>query len=318
MGNKSDCSINIPENAYQEPLRWLENLELEQLQNWLEDTLCSESPEPIWVPFGVNYARYLADCLIESERLSVNIPRILPNLVGSWNIGKPTSYLESLLEFCAVFNCKEAEEEIIWIVKHGIRGLPDEIEVSLRIACLRILAGFGCTKQMSRKLFESFIDDNRYAGLCYRALYLFDPMNAAKYFTNIFEMFYEKDKETLEVILKTCFLHTLRKQEKSEVMKSIFSEPISDILIPKVLFAFNELLGLCINQVKQVEYEEDIVTVSFCSHREVDVEEDKEYCKYEISNDKEQIVLSMNNAINRMQSRVRCRTQKCKEVARVG
>lgn len=306
---------NIPEDAYKKPIEWLEILELQDLQNWLEDALCLESPAPIWVPHDVNYVRYLAEYLSKSKILSVRIQKVLPSLVGSWNIWKPASYLESLLEFCAVFNCKKAEEEIIWIVKHGIRGLPDEIEVSLRIACLQILAGFGCTKQMSRKLFESFIDDKRYAGLCYRALYLFDPMNAAKYLTNIFEMFYENDKETLGVILKTCFLHTLRKQEILKVVKSIFFEQIPDILISKVLSAFKELLGLCINQVGD---KKDILVVSFCSHGEVDVEEDKEYCKYDMSNDNVQRVTSINNALNRMHGLVPCWAMRCAEVNKAG
>ena len=69
---------NIPEDAYKKPIEWLEILELQDLQNWLEDALCLESPAPIWVPHDVNYVRYLAEYLSKSKIFKCSYSKSTP------------------------------------------------------------------------------------------------------------------------------------------------------------------------------------------------------------------------------------------------
>ena len=110
------------------------------------------------------------------------------------------------------------------------KGADTEIDEATVMA-LKVLSTIGVTNS-SIEVFKDYISDEKYAALCYRALYKYDFSFAGEYFDYIFDM-YKKNASTMSDIFELLekfktpsrtmevIHHTINKHSKREGMISI-------------------------------------------------------------------------------------------------
>lgn len=215
------------------PLKWIENLSLHSLREWLRLAVWVRNPLPVTVPHTSRLAVEISDLLKKgSSDLKTRVRTVIPGLLQEWGRDDPSSSLDDLLIICGRLRCAAAEPAIALIATERLRGRKEEI--SLRQRCLSVLSGFGCTER-TVYVFKQYINDIEYAAICYRALYRFDLSYAATELPALLEVYREADAiDELNFALGTLFRDHPKSSQRIEILtlylKLAEPESFADVL----------------------------------------------------------------------------------------
>lgn len=222
-------------HGFEEQLKWLEGLGAAELKLWLRGYVWAKRTYPLVVPNVTDrVTQFISLVKAGTPALIVSVRSVIPELLKEWGRDDTTDVLEKLFLLCGKLRCADAEASVIQILNSRLSARSEVEETKLRSLGLGVLSGFGCTDRTAY-LFERYIGEKEYALVSYRALYKYNPTNAAVHLPVLVEIYQDhRAEQKLKMNIKRMLEHLPSSAERAALWNQVLRDT-EENKIPMVL-----------------------------------------------------------------------------------
>lgn len=222
-------------HGFEEQLKWLEIHSAAELKLWLRGYVWAKRTHPLVVSnITDQVTQFISLVKAGTPALTVTVRSVIPELLKEWGRDDSTAVLEKLFLLCGKLRCADAESTVVQILNSRLSTRTEAEEIKLRALGLGVLSGFGCTDRTAY-LFERYIGEEEYALVSYRALYKYDPTNAAVHLPGLVEIYQDpRAEQKFKMNIKRMLEHLPSSAERASLWNQVLCDT-EENKIPMVL-----------------------------------------------------------------------------------